>query len=166
MTRHWHVVLAGAVVFAAAASVAAQSSPRPPLSSPTVVQPPTWWRVLQMPDGRTFVTDGGLSIDARLAKPSTLPSVVLPPVSAKTIAGFLAAPHERETGLVDVRPGSASNTFTTPDGVLLNGNYVAFLRGIASPARTRLRTTDRTRPVVIVVAGEAVGVMMPLQPPK
>lgn len=163
-----HALLTVSFVCAMAAGVAAQSPPssRPPLSSPSVVQPPTWWRVLQMPDGRTFVTDGGLSIEAGLAKPTTMPSVVLPPVSAKTIAGHLVAPHTRESGIGELRPGSAANTFLTPDGVLLNGNYVTLLRGIAPPARTRLRTTSSTSPVIIVVGGQPVGVMMPLQPMK
>jgi hypothetical protein len=119
-----------------------------------------------MPDGRTFVTDGGLSLEGGLAKPATMPSVALPPVSAQTIAAYLVAPHERESGLGELRPGSAANTFITPDDVLLNGNYVTLLRGIAPPARTRLRTRGSTSPVTIVVGGQPVGVMMPLQPVK
>jgi hypothetical protein len=158
-------VLIGSFMFAMAASVAAQSS-RPPLSSPSVVAPPTWWRVLQMPDGRTFVTDGGLSVDAKLARPAAMPSGELPPASAKVLAGYLAAPYDKETGIGELQPGSAKNTFTTSDGVVLNGNYITFLRQVAPPARTRLRTRGKTSPVVVVTDGQAVAVMMPVQPPR
>jgi hypothetical protein len=75
-----------------------------------------------MPDGRTFVTDGGLSIDATLAKPTTMPSIVLPPESTKNLAGMLAAPYDHESSFTDLSPGSFKNSFMTPDGVLLNGN--------------------------------------------
>jgi len=163
--RRGYIVLIVTFVFALAGSFAAQSS-RPPLSSPSVIAPPTWWRVLQMPDGRTFVTDGGLSVDAKLARPATMPSVVLPPVSSKMIAGYLLAPYDREMAIGELRPGNAKNTFTTPDGVVLNGNYITFLRQIVPAARTRLRTRGKTDPVVVVTDGQAVAVMMPVQPPR
>jgi hypothetical protein len=95
-----------------------------------------------------------------------MPSVVLPPASAKLIAGLLAAPYDKETGLGELQPGSAKNTFTTPDGVVLNGNYITLLRQIVPPARTRLRTRGKTDPVVVVTDGRAVAVMMPVQPPR
>jgi len=153
--------LIAALMIALAGSAAAQTSPIKP-SSPSVVSPPTWSRVLHMPDGRTFVTDGGLSVDAKLAKPAALPTVVLPPETAKNLAGRLTATYDREIGLGDLRPGSFKNSFTTPDGIALNGNYVDFLRQIASPARTRLRTRGKTDPVVVVTDGQAVAIMMPL----
>jgi hypothetical protein len=163
--RRRSAVLVGSFMVAMATSVAAQSS-RPPLSSPSVVAPPTWWRVIQMPDGRTFVTDGGLSVDAKLARPATMPSVVLPLASAKMLAGYLAAPHDKETGIGELRPGSATNTFTTADGVVLNGNYITFLRQIVPPARTRLRTRGKTDPVVVVTGDQVVAIMIPVQPPR
>ena len=75
--------LLGSFVVAMAGTIAGQTS-RPPISSPSVVAPPTWWRALAMPDGRTFVTDGGLSIDAALVKPASMPEK-LPPASATQI---------------------------------------------------------------------------------
>lgn len=152
-------------VLAGADAVLAQT-PRPPVSSPSVIAPPTWWRAVQMPDGRTFVTDGGLSVDVALARPAVLPSEVLPPASGKVIAGLLAAPHDHETGLGDLRAGSATNTFTTPDGVVLNGNYIALLRSALPGGRARLRTKGNTAPVVVVAEGRAVAVMMPIQPAR
>ena len=85
-----------------------------------------------MPDGRTFVPDGGMSIDAELAKPAAMPEK-LPPETGKTIVKHLASPYDREATLGDLRPGARPNTFVTPDGVILNGNYVTLLRDRRSP---------------------------------
>ncbi len=117
-----------------------------------------------MPDGRTFVTDGGLSIDAALVKPASMPEK-LPPASATVIARLLATPSEKETALVDLQPGKSPNTFSTKDGVMLNGNYITLLRSVLASGRARLRTRGKTDPVVVVQDGQAVAVMMPVQPP-
>ena len=155
----------GWLILALAEGHAAQQPPIKP-SSPSVVSPPAWSRVLNMPDGRTFVTDGGLSVDIRFAKPATLPSVVLAPESAKILAGRMAEPYDKEIGFGELRPGSFQNSFATPDGISLNGNYVNFLRQVVPVARTRLRTRGKTDAVVMVVDGQAVAIMMPLQPPR
>lgn len=65
--------------------------------------------------------------------------------------------------LADLQTGPFKNSFATADGLALNGNDVNFLRDIL-PARARLRTKGKTDPVVIVIDGEAVGIMMPLAP--
>jgi len=155
------------MMFAAGTAIAQQQQQQPPIkpSAPSVVAAPVWSRVLPMPDGRTFVTDGGLSVDARFAKPAKLPSVVLAPNSGKIIADRMAAPYDKEILLAELRPGSFKNSFTTPDGIALNGNYVTFLRQIL-PARTRLRTKGATDAVVAVTDGQAVAILMPLAMPK
>lgn len=102
--RRLFLTLVGSLLCEAAALTAQQPRIKP--SSPEVVAPPQWTRVLKMPDGRTFVTDGGISIDVKIAKPMTLPSVVLPPESGKIIADRMATPHDREIGLGDLRTGS------------------------------------------------------------
>jgi hypothetical protein len=38
---------------------------------------PAWQGTLSLTDGRTFVTDGGLAIDAALARPATVPARAL-----------------------------------------------------------------------------------------
>src|SRR5690606_3003252 len=43
---------------------------------------PQWQGVLRHRDGRTFVTDGGLAIDAALARPATLPQKEYPSCAA------------------------------------------------------------------------------------
>jgi hypothetical protein len=156
--------LLGTTVIAGAAGLSAQAPSGKP-SSPEVVAPPMWSRVLQMPDGRTFVTDGGLSIDAAFAKPAALPTNVLAPESAKILAGYFTVPHDQEFGLGELVPGRFPNSLATPGGLQLNGNYITFLRQ-AVPARARLRTRGPTDPVVVVVDGEPVAILMPLAPKR
>ena len=158
-----NLALAGSFVVAMASTIAGQPS-KPPISSPSVVAPPTWWRAIPMPDGRTFVTDGGLSVDAALVKPKVMPEK-LPSASATMIARHLASPYDTETALSDLRAGTQPNTFTTPTGVILNGNYITLLRSLELPGRARLRTKGKTDPVVVMSGEQAVGVMMPIQPP-
>jgi hypothetical protein len=119
---------------------------------------------MQMPDGRTFVTDGGLTIDAAVAKPATLPSVRLPPESGKLMAGYFAAPFTTEVGLRDLATGDFKNTFKTAGGISLNGNYVNFLRSVL-PTGARLRLKSDREPIVVMVGDKPVAVMMPVATP-
>lgn len=153
-------------MLAAAAGAVAQKPPPVKPSSPSVAAPPEWSRTLQMPDGRTFVSDGGLALDAKVAGPASLPSTVIPPESAKILAGHMAGPFDREIDLADLRPGPFANSFVTADGIGLNGNYVSFLRKVLPGASTRLRTRGPGDPVVIVHDAVTVGVVMPMAMPR
>jgi hypothetical protein len=153
-------------MLALSASAVAQKPPPIALPSPSVIAPLKWSRTLQMPDGRTFVSDGGLAIDAEVAKPASLPSTIIPPESAKIVAGHMTAPFDKEIGLGELRPGSLKNSFVTPDGIGLNGNYITFLRDVLPAAKTRLRTKGKRDPVVIVTDAKTVGVVMPMVLPE
>ena len=135
-------------------------------SSPAEVGPPVWTRAVKMPDGRTFVTDGGLMIDAVLAKPATMPEVVLPVANGEILARNFSTSFDREVGLGDLRPGSLKNTFVTPNGIALNGNYVRFLGSVLSVARTRLRTRGPRDPVTVFSGEQPVAIVMPVAPPR
>jgi hypothetical protein len=163
-TTRVRVAIVGAVVLAALLRVSAQTPPTKP-SSPVTVAPPTWSRVLQMPDGRSFVSDGGLAIDAALVKPAALPGIVIPAANAKVIADRMMAPHQEEIGLGQLASGRRENSFVTPAGVHLNGNYVTLFRRVL-PARARLRTRGVVDAITVVVDGEMVAFLMPLAPPK
>lgn len=137
---------------------AQQKAPTP--LSPAADGPPVWSRTLQMPDGRTFVTDGGLAIDAAFAKPATLPSLAQP--GAIVARSFTATPDE-QIGLGDLGTGPFANTFATPKGVVLNGNYVKYLRTVLSGKRVRLHAKGGMDPVVVVLDGTPVAVLMPVR---
>ena len=118
-----------------------------------------WQRVVLMPDGRAFVTDGGMAIDVAVAKPPRLPEATQP---GAVFARLLTHPYTGEIGLRDLTSGPRTNTFATPSGVLLNGNYVTFLRGVL-PGRARLRVNGEMDPIVVVLDGNAIAVVMPVR---
>ena len=60
---------------------------------------PAWQGTLRMSDGRTFITDGGLAVDAALARPAALPTRELP---AKVLEDYLKASHKNEYGFADL----------------------------------------------------------------
>jgi hypothetical protein len=142
-------------VLAWSATLGTQQKPTP--SQPSVVAAPIFSRAVEMPDGRIFVTDGGMAIDATVAKPATMPTTVL---SGKLLDGYIKAQGPDEMGLDGLRVGNSKNTFLGPHDIPVNGNYVAFLRRVAP--RCRLRFKGPRDPIVVVLNGTAIGVLMPV----
>jgi hypothetical protein len=141
--------------------VVAQQIPAPPMPPPPyMVAAPVWTRSLQMPDGRTFVTDGGLAVDAAVAKPEALPPAKLPTETGQVFEGHLKAAHTDEVDLADLKIGGHKNTFVGPRGIGVSGNYVNYLR-LTMP-KSRLRFRSDKDPVVIVLDNRPVGLLMPL----
>ena len=75
---------------------------------------------------------------------------------------WFKAAFAHEFGLSELSPGTRRNTFTAPGGLLLNGNYVTFLRQSAGARRVRLRANNGPQPMVILIDGRPCGVMMPM----
>ncbi len=123
---------------------------------------PDWQGAIRMSDGRTFVTDGALAMDAALARPATLPAEVLPPASAGLVERHMAAPSADEVGLTDLSARPDGRTYGTPGGVHLSRTYVDFLRRTLPPGRVRLGVRGDREPVVILLDGRPVGVVMPV----
>ena len=140
--------------------VLAQTPMKP--TAPGTSGDPAWQGVARMRDGRTFVTDGGLAIDAALAKPAKLPDRELP---AKVLEDYLGASHKDECGFKDLDAAASGKTYTTPSGIALNATYINFLRRILPAASMRFRMTAKMQPVVIVADGKAIGVLMPVAQP-
>jgi hypothetical protein len=150
-----------AAVMAVLSPIPAQAQDRPPPMRPA--EPgspgPAWQRSVRMSDGRTFVTDGGMAIDAALARPATLPADVLPPSGAAALERHMAGPAAEEVPLSRLSRRDA-RAYATPGGVHLSATYVDFLRRVAPDAV--LRPAGAREPVAIVAAGRMVGVLMPL----
>jgi hypothetical protein len=124
---------------------------------------PAWKRVIKLDDGRSFVTDGGLSIDVAVVSVTPLPTDVrVGGVPAKSMQSYLTAKLPNEVGLSDLRAGRGG--YTATGGVLLNTGYIDYLRRALPAGRVRLRMNGPTVPVVVVLDGKAVGVVMPMQP--
>ena len=120
---------------------------------------PTWQGTVHMNDGRTFITDGGLAVDAALAKPSVLPTREVP---AKVLEDYIKAAHKNEYGFDDLTRAGNGTTYMSPSGIALNATYVNYLRRIA-PRGARLRMTEGTQPIVVMADGKAVAVLMPVK---
>ena len=140
----------------------AQSQPKP--ASPPPIVPLAWTRAIEMPDGRRFVTDGAMAIDAKVAKPAEMPKSVMPVASGKIMVTQMTAPFTDEVALNSLRPGTQANTFVGPRGISLSSEYVSFLRRVTPAAQ--LRFAGPLNAVVIVVGGQPVGMVMPRAMPK
>ena len=55
---------------------------------------PAWQGTLRMSNNLTFITDGGLAVDAAIARPAALPTRKLP---AKVLEDYLKASHRTNT---------------------------------------------------------------------
>jgi hypothetical protein len=124
--------------------------------------PPGWNRVLKLTDGRTFVTDGAMTLDAALARPSSLPAEVLGEGSAKVIEKYMAAQLPNEIDLGQLR-ASGSDRYVAPDGLALNAGYVDYLRAALPVRRVRLRMNRDLDPIIILLDGKPVGLVMALR---
>jgi hypothetical protein len=150
------VLLATLLVVLQPGAPAAQE--RSPIPAPDSTGP-QWQRSLRLSDGRLFVTDGAMALDASLARPATLPAEASMPAGASFIERQLAGRLPDEVGLSQLsrRDGGA---YSTPSGVHLGPAYVDFLRRTLPAAR--LRSSGSRDPVVIVLDGQAIGVVMPV----
>jgi hypothetical protein len=153
------------IAIATLAMIASMSSTAQPGQKPmTPTAPgtsgdPAWQGTVRLSDGRIFVTDGGLAIEAALAKPAKLPDREL---AGKILGDYLTAPYKDEVGIRDLTAAVTGRTYTSPSGIAMNANYINFLRRIVPAASLRLRMTAPRQPVVVVAGGKAVGVLMPV----
>ena len=131
------------------------------MSNPDVEAPPHWTRLVKLPDGRTLISDGGIAIDAAIAKPASMPTMAVSESTGVTFAKLFTAKFEHDFALSELSPGKRRNTFVGPGGLLLNGNYITFLRQTAG-SRVRLRANAGPQPMVILIDGQPSGIMMPL----
>jgi hypothetical protein len=155
--RHISAGATAAIVVVIAQVLVAQTKMTP--TAPGTVGDPVWQGIVRVTDGRTFVTDGGLAIDAAFAQPSTLPERVL---TGKLLEDYLSAPHKDEYGFGDLKEAVSGRTYRTPSGIDVNATYIKYLQRIL-PRGARLRMTAPMQPIVILADGKAVGVLMPVK---
>ena len=139
--------------------VFAQTQPPLKPTVPGAPGDPAWQSTFRLTDGRTFVTDGGLAIDAALVQTAKLPERQ---VAAKVVEGYLNAAHTDECTFSDLKAAASGKTYTTPSGIPLNATYINYLRRTLPARSVRFRMTAATQPVLIVESGKVVGVLMPV----
>jgi hypothetical protein len=150
------------LIVALAAAVSASAPPAPPQSDPRLVQTvPAWTHKVKLPppDGRTFVSDGGLVLDVEVAKPAMRPSQSMPADMGTAVAGYLSGYYPTEFGLSDLRDGPSPAVVVGPQGFALSRNYVTFLTRYAP--RVRLRTKGAGYPVLLVQDQRNIGLLLP-----
>lgn len=155
------ILTALVVVVTAAPHVTAQQPPAKPQSAMNG-DTPAWNRVLQISDGRTFVTNGHLALDTEFAKPAKLPDTVIP--ASKSIEANFTAPREHECTLADLKPDRSNGRYVAPSGLWLNADYIDYLRRVL-PSSTRLKMQRDLDPIVIVLSGKPIGVLMAMRSP-
>jgi len=154
--RYMVTAVATALVLAPGFPVRAQMKP----TAPGTPGDPVWQRTLHLSDGRTFVTDGALAIDAAIAKPASLPESTLPAASATRVESYLAASLKDECAFADLKANADGRTYTAPSGLRLNATYVDFLKRKLSTRSLRIRMGEELQPMVILFEGKRVGVLM------
>jgi len=142
---------------------APSSAPQaPPQSDPKLVQTvPAWTHKVKLPppDGRTFLSDGGLVLDVAVAKPAVRPAQDMPADMGTAVAGYLSGYYPTEFGLADLKEGQTAAVFVGPEGFAVSRNYVTFLTRYAP--RVRLRTKGVGYPVLLVLDQRNVGLLLP-----
>jgi hypothetical protein len=155
--------IAAVVTFAVtimAVQLSAQTQERMKPAAPGTSGDPAWQGVVRLTDGRTFVTDGGLAIDAAVAKPAKLPDREL---AARVLETYLNAAHKEECGFSDLTAAVTGRTYTTPSGIALSATYITYLRRTLPTRSVRFRMTAPMQPVVVAENGKAVAVLMPVK---
>jgi hypothetical protein len=154
--------LSAALVLVLVAGTPLPAAQAPPASDPRLVQTvPAWTHKVKLPppDGRTFMSDGGLVLDVEIAKPAMRPSQSMPADLGTAVAGYLSGYYPTEFGLTDLREGQTAAIFVGPQGFALSRNYVTFLTRYAP--RVRLRTKGVGYPVLLVLDQRNIGLLLP-----
>jgi len=128
-------------------------------TAPGTAGDPAWQATVHMSDGRTFVTDGGLALDAAVAKGVKLPDRQLP---AQRLENFFKVPQTAVCGLADLTKRPFGNTYQTPNGIALNATYIDYLRRILAVRSVRLHSTAAAQPVLVEANGKFIAVLMPV----
>lgn len=122
---------------------------------------PAWKGWFSVSDGRTFVTDGALMIEATAARVDPLPEKKLE-LSAKIIDGYLAARGPEDVRVSELEPASDGKSYRPPSGVPVSARYVDYLRSVLPASTLRFRFDGDGKPIAIVSEGKTVGVVMPM----
>ena len=136
--------------------MAGRALPAPTSADDTAA--PAWNKRSTLADGRIFVSDGAMAVDATFAKAATLEGLTsIPPAAIERLLKSPTTTEVRSSALSGRERG-----YMTPGGVLIARKYVDFLRRHAGTAALRFKVAGPRDPVLIVVGGQTVGVVMPL----
>jgi hypothetical protein len=128
-------------------------------ADPEAVQ---WRAHCDLDDGRRFITDGSLLLEARVVPDVAVPEKSVP---AKAAQRLLESKTDREFGLKDLQKKTADGHYLAPGEIQLNGKYVELLKRSKRKDTVRFAAKGPDDPVLIMDGRKAVGVMMPMKKP-
>jgi hypothetical protein len=132
-----------------------------PASQPADPPAVQWRFYSDFADGRRFLTDGSLVLDAHYIPGEPVPQRSLPPESVQRL---LRADTDHEFGLSDLlSTGGPNDHYRGPGPVVLNRKYVDLLRGLTFKDALRFRAKGGGDRVLLVDGGQVIGVVMPVK---
>lgn len=124
---------------------------------PEVVE---WRAYCDLDDGRRFLTDGRLMLEASYVPSAVLPERKLPPERAERL---LAWKTDREFLVTDLKREAPDGHYRGLDSIQLSRVYVEFLRALPLRKTLRFRAKGPDDPVLLLDGAKVVGAVMPLQ---
>jgi hypothetical protein len=119
-----------------------------------------WSRLFSLEDGRIVVSDGALMLDVKFANLPELPESG--PYPASPVLGqYMAAERPDEYELDDLEKGRKPQTYEAPSGLTIAAKYIEFLQDKVPDASLRMQ--GDLDPVIIVVDGQAIGLVMAMK---
>src|SRR5262245_6120669 len=161
----WGLPMAAALVLTAVACGSRVSDPAAdapqrgqPMPARQELTEVSWNLLSQFPDGRRFVSDRCILLDASYVKgpfpPATLaPEKVEPFLNRATTHGF---------GLADLEAVPPNGNYRAPDGTLLNRKYVTFLKHLDTIKELHFRGSKVDEPVLILDGRKVIGALVPM----
>jgi hypothetical protein len=122
---------------------------------------PQWSKLVRLDDGREFVSDRNIMLEARIVKPASLPTDTVP---GGWLQGFLRTVPLNEYSLRQLERKTQGSVvvYVTPDDTMLDARYIEYLESLDDASDLHLRASGRMDPVQIVLDGQPIGVVMPL----
>lgn len=129
-------------------------------AAPAPRVPPLDWKIRAAhPDGRLFVSDGSLLIDARWVPCPAVPQRTIP---VETLLNILQKPTTQAFHFADLRLNGATGHYVGPGEIVLGRSYIDYLtQAIPAHAQLVLRTSGRLEPMLLESSGWIIGALMP-----
>jgi hypothetical protein len=117
-----------------------------------------WLLSSQFPDGRRFVTDRRLLLEAKYVQ-GPFPADTLAP---EKVEHFLAWRTTHGFELADLRVTGPEGHYRTPRGIVLNPKYIDFLKRLKTIRHLHFRGSGERDPVIIFNGERVIGALVPM----
>ena len=119
-----------------------------------------WKAYSEFSDGRKFISDGALLLEARYLPNVPLPSMNIP---QPNIQRLLESVTDHEFDLSDLDRTPPDGHYVGPGPIKINGKYIELLKESPLKSSLRFRAKGSNDPVLILDDDKVVGVVMPMK---